>query len=261
MALLSTIGFVSFGIWYFDFYVKRKKQEIDVEVHTPILEFTPLPHYRGYLVQGPPAVTVKNPDGTFTTTMKNETRGTTAEVSLIASSQMIEVWYGPIDKTMNEFVAKFGVIRVKCLRKEAYDCHVQVRYRPITSTGVSVNTRWYRTGNLNWFSIVKKQELHNLDFESLKPKGINPYLKNTSVDIFTGEEKDLLLFYVIKDHPAVHLCTESDFSIVGYTFDNVPLNFDVELLVSARDYPAIQKNYRVSAVWDDFRIASLNPSE
>ena len=92
-----------------------------------------------------------------------------------------------------------------------------------------------------------------------KPKGmgLNKYLKNTFENLHSNEEKDLLIFYMIKDMTPVFLCTDSEGGAVGYAVEDKPVKFEIELSITAEKYPKTTFRYLVSAKWDDYQIQPL----
>jgi len=246
---------VVISLWYFLSYVK--KHEVNAET---ILDIRPLSHYRGFPVPPSPAIKRVNPDGSITIIGKNDSRTTTEDVQFLAPSQLLAVWYGKLDEEKSEFIAKFGVVRVRAVNGDLKNCNVKVRYR-ITEEMGSLNNipKWYDGGYLNWFSPPIKQKFGNYNLLGKINSGINEYLKNGKVDIYQGEENDILLFYIIKNSPAIHLRSDFDFSVIGYANDEkMPLKVELELHIAGEGFRSIVKGFRASAVWDDFCIEEIS---
>lgn len=124
--------------------------------------------------------------------------------------------------------------------------------------GVSRESKWYDGGYLNWFSPSIKQDLSKYNLLEKIYHGINGYLRNEKMDIYQGEDKDLLLFYVIKGSPKVHLCSGLEHYEIGIATDeNMPLGFKLELTIAGENFPSVVKRFNINAVWDNFAIEEL----
>lgn len=226
------------------------------EPRHPSLQLRPLPDYAGYLVLPSPAKVTVNPDGTKTAVAVNDTHSTTAEFGLLAPSQHFEAGFGPIDQPLKSVTAKFGVIRVKALGGSIPKCHVEVSYRRVSIAGEPVDRRWLPAGRLNWFDIgVKHKTAHAV--EKIYPArwgGLNSYLANPMVDLNEGEERDLLLVYMIRDVPTVFLCTDSVDGGIGLILNDVALLFEVELRIAGETLPVQKSRYLIAAKWDYNKI-------
>ncbi len=263
-AILSAI--VGVLLWSFrdriEAALKGKAEPQKVEVinllQSPaVLDFRPLPHYKGY--QLPLKVEVKNLRNGKKTATATNVGASTAEYNLLEISQKLEVAKGPIDQPLNELIAKFGVIRVHCVSGDALNCRAQVRVRIIEMYGQVRPTNFVDWGYLNWFSVAIKREIQQNKFDEIYPVkhlGLNKYLRNTTVDLHEGDEKDLLIFYMIKDLPSVFLCTDIETAHAGSVFSSgQTLKFEVEIGLTAQRYPKNIWTFFVTVEdFDDFKI-------
>lgn len=203
----------------------------------PELTLTPLPHHTGYML---PTADLSSPDARF-----------------LNESQKIELYILPKfgEPPSKELIAKFGVIRVHCIHGEAIGCRVQARVNLVEQLGKQQNAYWLDSGFSNWFSMAKKMEVirdFNMDKKGF---GFETFLVNTVEDIHYTEEKDLLLFYMIKGIDRIFLCTDTNEPIAFV--DNRPAKFEVELSITAQKYPKTVFKYLVTAKWDDYQIQQL----
>ena len=259
---ISTAGLFAFAtvLWLTGKKEAEKKGPIEVIVKYPepiVLSLRPLPHYKGYAL--PLKVEVKpNPDGTKTATATNM-GPSMPEANLLEPSQKFEVMKGPIDQPMQELIAKFGVIRVQCVNGDALDCRAEAKVRIIEMYGQVHATNWIQAGYLNWYSTEMKSDLLRNKFDEIYPVkhlGLNKYLRNISVDIHQGDQKDLLVFYMIKDLPNVFICSSVESAHAGSIFGSgQTLKFEIEIGMTARTYPRSTHNYFVTIEqFDDYEI-------
>jgi len=263
----ATVAFViisslSLGVYVFLVHRKSKNEKehpIQVEVKYPepiTLDLRPLPHYKGYSL--PLKVEVQDlGDGRKQASATN-VGASTPEYGLLEASQKLEVAQGPIDQPMPELIAKFGVIRVRCTSGDAIDCKAQAKVRLIQIYGQIQPTNFVDWGCLNWYSPAIKRDIQ-AKFDEIYPAkhlGLNKYLKNLTVDFHQGDEKDLLIFYMIKDLPNVYLCTEVESANAGSIFSaGHTLKFEIEIGMSAQRYPRNTWSYIVTINdFDDFKI-------
>jgi hypothetical protein len=256
---IATVGLLGTAtILYSSGKTEEKRQELIIRYPEPIvLSLRPLPHYKGYPL--PLKIEVKaNPDGTKTATATN--MGPSApEYNLLESSQKLEVMKGPIDQPMQELIAKFGVIRVQCVSGDALDCRADAKVRIIEMYGQVHPTNWIQAGYLDWFSIEIKKDIQQNKFDEIYPAkhlGLNKYLRNINTDLHQGDEKDLLVFYMIKDLPNVYLSSSVESAHAGNIFGSgQTLRFEIEIAMTARSYPKTTHNYFVTITeFDDFKI-------
>lgn len=200
---------------------KEEPQKVEVinlpSVVAPVLTLSPLPHYKGYML--PPKIEIKDIGNGLKQATGKAPEDSNQEARFLQTSQKLEVYSGKVDEPLKELIVKFGVIRVHCISGEAINCKVQARARSIEHFGKQQVTDWYDVGYVNWFSLSKKRGLQKSFFEGEdKPKGfgINQYLTNVIENLHCDDEKDLLLFYMIKDIPTVFLCTDGA-SAMGHT--------------------------------------------
>jgi len=272
-ALAAVLVAAIFGIlgWGFEPRIKQivrgksgetKEKPIQVEVKypepSPVLDLRPLPHYKGYGLPLKVEILPDLPDGQHQATATN-VGASTAEYNLLEISQKLEAWKGSINQPMNELIVKFGVIRVHCISGDALNCRAQVKVRIIEMYGQIRPTNFVDWGYLNWFSVAIKRDIQQNKFDEIYPAkhlGLNKYLKNTSVDLHEGDEKDLLVFYMIKDLPNVFLCTDIETAHAGSVFSSgQTLKFEVEIGLTAQRYPKNIWTFFVTVEdFDDFKI-------
>jgi len=225
---------------------------------TPILDLKPLPHYKGEYVYSKP-VTIDLGDGKKQTTITHEDKVTTPEFSFLSKSQWFSWQWGKIDNLQTVF-AKFGVLRVNCVAGEAIDCRASIRIRRIEQFGSSPSgSYWSSCGYLNWYSnSLRVNMAQSMDVEKEKGFGFNKYLKNTNENLQQGDEKDLLLFYMIKGLPSIFLCTDINWISAGLSLqDKPPLKFEVEVTLTAQHYSRTIWRFLITAKWDDYQIQAL----
>jgi hypothetical protein len=235
------------------FRKKPKKETI-----SPILDLRPLPHYKGELVYSKP-VTTDLGDGRKRTTIINDDKSTSPEFAFLSKSQWVSWQWGKIDNLLT-FFAKFGVLRVHCVAGEAINCRASIRFRQIEQFGSSPSgSYWSSCGYLNWYSnSLEANMAQSMDVEKEKGFGFNKYLKNISENLQQGDEKDLLLFYMIKGLPSVFLCTDMNSIPAGLSLeDKSPLKFEVEVTLMAQGYTKTVWRFLVTAKWDDYVIQKM----
>lgn len=257
--LFVSIGvFLIFIFLYFYFYSRRREEQTGAS-----LKISVLPFYKGYPTPPSPGVKKVNPDGSTTVTVMNDSRATTSQVQYLAPSQLFVLWKGEVGSNMSEFVAKFGVIRFEVIKGYVKGCRVGVKYREIKEMNDASVSKWSDGGYLNWFSPMIKQGLIKCNlFEKMLNgmilNGINSCLKNEAMDLFQGEEKDLLLFYVIRGSPMVYLCSTLDNCVIGYAaVESMPLKFELKLTIVGENLLTVVRVFKISAVWDDFKIEEM----
>lgn len=251
--IVTVIIFILFVLLYFHFYAKKHEEQAKA-----FLEIRILPFYKGFPIPPSPAEKILNADGSITYRGRNDSRTTTEQVQFLAPSQLLAVWYGKLDEEKKEFVAKFGVLRIRSIIGVIKECHVDAKYRVIREMEVTRESKWCNGGYLNWFSPMIKQSMAKYNLLEKIYNGINEYLKNETVDIYQGEERDLLLFYVVKGSPKIHLCSGLEYCEIGIATDeNMPLRFELELMVAGENFPSVIKRFKISAVWDDFGIKEV----
>jgi hypothetical protein len=159
-----------------------------------------------------------------------------------------------------ELIVQFGVIKVLCKRGEAKNCRVEVKARLTEMLGTKISSKdWIELGFLNWFSVSKKTDLQvafsrtsiDLGF------GINEYLKNTIENIAMGDNRDLLLFYMIKGMNTLFVCADNRLSLIGHPVGDMPLRFEIELAVTADGYSKTISKYQGCVKWGDFQITPI----
>ncbi len=235
----------------------KKVEVINLPQDTPILTLNPLTHFKGHML--PPKIKrlPDTKDGKHHAELTN-VGDSTKEYNLLESSQRLEVITDILNSNPKELIAKFGVIRVRCVSGDAINVRAQIKVRIIQMYGQIHPTNFVDWGYLNWFDIVTKRKIqHNIDeIYPLKHLGLNKYLLNTHIDLHEGDEKDLLLFYMIKDLPSVYICSDVETAQVGSVFSSgQTLKFQVEIGVTAQKYPKNVWTYFVTInEFDDFKI-------
>lgn len=256
-----TVG-CAIGVGYV--LLQTKKEEtppIQVEVKylevQPVLDLRPLPHYKGYSL--PLKVEVKDLGGGTKTATATNVGASTAEYNLLEISQKLEIMKGPIDEPMKELIAKFGVVRVRCISGDAVGCKAQAKVRIIEMYGQVHPTNFVDWGYLNWFSVAIKRDIQTNKFDEIYPVkhlGLNKHLKNVSMDLHQGDEKDLLVYYMIKDVPNVFICSDVQMAQAGSVFSRgQTLKFEIEIGLTAERYPKNTWSYFVTITdFDEFKM-------
>ena len=223
------------------------------------LEVRFLPHHRGYML--PLKVEVKDlGDGRKEASATNTSAASSLEYASVEPCQKIEGYWGSIDQPMKELIVKFGVIRVHCVSDEAIGCRAEARIKRIEEFGRRVEDRFRPVGYLNWYSVAKKSEvIRNLEaIDKERGYGLNEYLRNTVEDLHTGDEKDLLAFYVIKDMPNVYLCTDALLQNAGMLANSKPVKFELEMSLTAQRYPRTPIRYMVTVkAFDEYLVEQI----
>lgn len=232
ISIIAAIGLFVYGVLYF--HQKPEKTEPKPTVvskstanSSVFLEVTPLAHVKG----------------------------TGADVN---PSQMIYGLFGfHVNAARTEYIAKFGVLRVKALKGNAYDCHATARIKVTHELGKPHPHKWEDVGTLNWFSATRREKLDGKfdRLADLKDYGLNKYLRNETVDILENNEKDLLVVYMIKGTPKVFICNNGDTRVIGWVEPNKFLEFILELSLSAQNYPSTTHQYVVRVLWDDYKFS------
>jgi hypothetical protein len=231
-----------------------------------LIDFTPLPHFKGYIL--PPIVErlPDLPDG------QHQAKMTVAEPSSpdrgrLAKSQVIDAYWNinPDDlSSIKELIAKFGVIRVTAREKQMTDISAELKVVMVKDI-IHPNPMSYNImnfGYLNWFSIDLKNKILQdqsvlSDIDKNRGMGLNKYLLNPKETIHKDESKDLLIFYMVKDIPAVFLCAGSTTSNLGIPQEGKPVEFQFEISITADDFPKTTWSFKASAEWDDFKVEAL----
>jgi hypothetical protein len=225
----------------------------------PNLDVYPLQHFKGYAL--PPKVETKDlGNGQKESTLTAVAPSHPEEYGRLTISQKLEVMGGPIDKPPKELIAKFGVVRVYCVEGDALGCRAELRYRIVEQWGQKFSMAMVSGGYLNWFRLSMKRDIqaHFESIDSERSKGINKYLQNTLEDLHQGDEKDLLIFYMIKDLPAVFLCTDVDQSSLGVIAPGKGTKAELEIALTAQLYPKTFWRFLITVSdWDDFNIQRM----
>jgi len=174
-------------------------------------------------------------------------------------SQMIYGLFGShVDGVQTEYIAKFGVLRVKALNGNAYKCRASAKIKVTHQLGRYNPQKWEDVGMLNWFSTPRKEQLDGKfdRLANLKDYGLNKYLKNETTTILENTEKDLLVMYMVKGNPKVFICNNGDTRVIGWVEPNKFLKFTLELTLSAQNNPLTTCQYLVSVLWDDYKFST-----
>ena len=169
----------------------------------------------------------------------------------------------------NELDAKFGILRVENIGSDAENCRVTVRY--LSKIVHSERYIWVDQGYLNWYSVSKRRRLTQLH-EKLRIDNLGILLENISEDIHHKESKYLQVGFFMKQGPAFWLCTDTGISPLLSLWElpdynptdpknletlNVPdmtNHLQVELTITARNYPVTKKIFDVSVTRDSIQI-------
>jgi hypothetical protein len=268
IAFITVASFTGVAVWGFGprienaFKSKVQHEEIEKPIkiqldypQKPIVSLEPLLHFKGRLVTSPPVIKDLG-GGVKQATYTNDTRATTDEYRFLQPSQQLQTLWGPIDQSPKELVVKFGVIRVRCLSGDMLGCKVEGRARTIESMGKPViDTGFHGIGYFNWYSLELKREAQSKADEIDKKRGfgLNSYLKNVEQDLHEGDEKDLLLFYMIEGTSTIYLCTNVEAQPIG----NFQTVFQLELSVTAEKYVKTVSYFYAKASWDDYTILRI----
>lgn len=134
--------------------------------------------------------------------------------------------------------ARFGVLKVKVVKGEILNCVAEVNYKPsfFQPNGDKIDSKYRNAGRLNWYSVSKFDNIMNSpDFQ---PYRLNTYLLNPVINLHEGEEKELLVCYVIDSISTntVNLCTESESAGAAQFNKEGKANFQVEIYIVGNGY-------------------------
>lgn len=166
----------------------------------------------------------------------------------------------------HELHARFGIICVKNMGSDAERCRVALQY-PSFIHG-SNRVVWLDGGHLNWYSVSRRQNLGNDQELDLTRLGLT--LENTTEVIYKGEPKYLQVGFFNRQGPAFFFCSD----MVSFPYLNVANlenllsrgvtpeknEFQLELTITALNYPVTKKSYAVVVTKDSILISeSKNP--
>lgn len=162
-----------------------------------------------------------------------------------------------VDATPEEYIAKFGVLRVKAKKGNAYDCCATAKIKITHELGKYNPHKWEDVGTLNWFSTNQKEKLDGKfdRLADLKDYGLNRYLKNETTDILENDEKDLLIMYMIKGNPKVFICNDGDTRVIGWVEPDKFLEFILDVTLSSQNEQITTCQYVVRVLWDDYSFS------
>jgi hypothetical protein len=164
------------------------------------------------------------------------------------------------DYPWKEIIAKFGVIRVTGISGDALGCRLEARIRKTKEFGKLIFApNWYLAGYLKWYlpNDPNNVEKHFDDIYQRREWGLNDYLGKTNEDIHPGDEKCLRVFYMMKDIRTVFLCTDVDMVNAGICTEDNPVEFELEVTVTAQHYSKTTNRFLVTAKWDDFTFVKM----
>ena len=160
---------------------------------------------------------------------------------------------------------KFGTIAIHARGRDAKEAraHARVRVNHGTLGSVPLGT-WFPIGRLNWYAeswddrLMFDERIHSgkptchiLDEIYETPGlGLNSYLRNPEVTIHRDQSQALPLFYMREDWPGVYLCGQHQAVFIGKSPDEAPVDFDMELEVSALDFRQLKLKLHCTAEWD-----------
>ncbi len=155
-----------------------------------------------------------------------------------SQAQFINLVRTNFHETVN-LTARFGVLKVKVIKGEVLNCTAEINYKPsfFNPNGDKIDLRFRNGGRLNWYSVSKFDNIGRVpDFQPYK---LNNYLCNPIIDLHDGEEKELLVCYVIDSISTnvVNLCTESESTGVAQFDKGGKANFQVEICIVGNGYP------------------------
>ena len=182
--------------------------------------------------------------------------------AVFSISQKLEVYSGKIGEPFKKIIVKFAVIRVYCLAGDVENCRAEVKYRITEIYGKPHNSPMVYAGYLNWFDLNTKRDIQAHLQTTVQDCniGINKYLHNTIETLHDGDDKDLLVFYMIKDIPAVFLCSDvlGQGASVGAVIEGQKLKFELEIALAGTSYPKTIWHFTATVnAWDDFSIQRI----
>lgn len=162
-------------------------------------------------------------------------------------------WYFPTGQTekLRSLEFKFAPILVHANGRDAKEAraHARVRLNSGVEASFPLGT-WVGAGQLNWFVGDWEERLHSdeqapdgslsepiLNYVFEHPgDGLNKYLRKPETTILREQAEYLPLFYMRGDSPNVYLCGQVRAEIVARCEGDAPVDFDMELMVSALDF-------------------------
>jgi hypothetical protein len=272
------IGLVAIGIlviavilWFSE--GKELEKPIQVEVKYPVqqkanLDVQALQHFKGYSL--PPKVQILPdlPDGQHQFSLTNVGASTPPEVyGRLAISQKLEVHRGTVDSAnqnaiIQELIAKFAVVRVFCISGDVENCRAEVKYRISQMYGRPMSSPMVYGGTLNWFDLNAKRSIQSNMEAVIQERnfGINKYLHNPTETLHEGDEKDLLVFYMVKDIPSVFMCSDvlGQGSNVGTIVQGQKLGLELEISLAGQGYPKTIWHFLATVnEWDDLALQRI----
>jgi hypothetical protein len=250
---------------------KPAKMEVEFKYPEPQkanLDVQALKHYKGYALPDKIEILPDLSDGQHQ--FKGTSMGASTpleEYGRLSQSQKLEVHQYTVDSTsksaiIKELIAKFGVVRVYCISGDVSECRAEVKYRIAEIYGRPRSSPMVYGGVLNWFDLNAKRDIQN-NMESVlqeRGQGINKYLHNATETLHEGDERDLLVFYMIKDIPSVFLC--SDVLGQGSNLGTLPqgqrIKFELEISLAGQGYPKTIWHFLATVhEWDDFALQRI----
>lgn len=178
----------------------------------------------------------------------------------VLDSRIVRGSWGHVAGPRVEYVARFGVIRVRSITGSVLDCRVRARIKKTYMRSNPVSDAWQDYRCLNWF-LEERREAFEGRYDHLdetKWAGLNTYLHNTSTDISEGHDGDLLVFYMIRGAEQVFLCNEGSTTVLDFLREHEFTRFLLELSVTGRGYAGNIMQYMVNVSWDRFSVEPIN---
>jgi hypothetical protein len=254
------VGSISFTIGAIVNYVFIRRSKLpskivdDTSADSPIVISGYTPTISGNVVTGAQSpISLTNPVLDFQPLPDIEITSTVSDSRIIRGS------WGHVDGPRIEYLARFGVIRVRALSGTVLDCQVSARVRRTHMRSEPISAAWDDYGHLNWFAEERRETFEGRydQLEETKWAGLNMYLRNISTDILEGHESDLLVFYMIQGAQQVFLCNEGSTTVLDFLSEHQFTRFALDLTVSGRGYAQRTFRYVANVSWDRFSIESM----
>ena len=183
-------------------------------------------------------------------------------------------WNHPPGKsdTFRTLQYKFGAVAILACRRDAKEAHAHAMIRVNKGTAGSFEVGvWNSAGQLNWYYEAWEERLNGdgrldqgvltqptLDAVFESPLlGLNKFLNNPEVTIHRDQFHYLPIFYMRDDRPEVFVCGQLQAQTIGPTLDGSPIEFDLEVVVSALDFRITKVWFHCTAKWDVLTVEGL----
>jgi hypothetical protein len=184
------------------------------------------------------------------TTLSSELLNVAPDVPL-SEAQRISIAWASTNQPQRSVDAVFAAIRVSAKNGSVLGCRAELRcQKPILMSKandpviVNVNhehvsggtkvLQWEDEGYVNWYSVGTRKKI-GPSIHDFSLGRLNAYLKNTREDIYEGNPKELLVFYVLHNDFVIHPCTDvedSMFARIEFYKNEMPLRFLVQLTIT-----------------------------